>query len=270
MTAAELRRRVPSEILRTPERIGFHMFICVTDGDFQHRVDADVFACGTGSFLTLRPGQVQLYDANHPWQGWIMMFRPQFLLPDKGYTSIDDRAVFRNLEAMPTFLNLQAAELLAVSETMNRMFQDAYAPNLREERHALLKMELQALLVRLNLIQRGQDLLRANLSGDLRRFIDFREAVEVHYKRWHGLRDYALLLKCSEKSLSRATQAMVGIGGKAFIKQRLIAEAKRLLQHTAMTVAQVSDDLGFDEPTNFGKFFLQMEHLTPSAFRGRI
>ncbi len=244
------------------------MFICVTDGNFHHAIDSEVYACTAGSFLTLRPGQVQRYDTVHPWQGWIVIFKPQFLLPE-GHTSMDDRAVFRNLEAMPIYLDLQAGELLAVAETISRMLQDANAPNLRDDRHALLKIELQVLLVRLNLIRRGQDLLQANTSGDIRRFIDFREAVEVHYQHWHGLGDYAGLLKCSEKSLSRATQAMVGISAKAFIKQRLMAEAKRLLHHTAMNVSQISDYLGFDEPTNFGKFFLKMEQVTPSAFRAR-
>jgi AraC-like DNA-binding protein len=45
-------------------------------------------------------------------------------------------------------------------------------------------------------------------------------------------------------------------------------EAKRLLVHTALPIAVIANRLGFDEPTNFVKFFRREVRQSPGAFRG--
>jgi AraC-like DNA-binding protein len=72
---------------------------------------------------------------------------------------------------------------------------------------------------------------------------------------------------CSEKTLTRVCSAGAGVGAKAFIASRLALEAKRLLVHTEMPVAAVALRLGFDEATNFIKFFRSIEGCTPGDFR---
>ena len=47
----------------------------------------------------------------------------------------------------------------------------------------------------------------------------------------------------------------------------LLLEARRLLVHTLLPVATISDQLGFEEATNFVKFFRRETGLTPGAFR---
>ena len=54
---------------------------------------------------------------------------------------------------------------------------------------------------------------------------------------------------------------------KAFIAARIALEAKRLLVHTNYSVATIADKLGFDEPTNFSKFFRREARCTPAEFR---
>ena len=46
-------------------------------------------------------------------------------------------------------------------------------------------------------------------------------------------------------------------------------KAKRLLAHTTLTVATVGTRLGFDEATNFVKFFRRATGTTPGSFRDR-
>jgi AraC-like DNA-binding protein len=54
---------------------------------------------------------------------------------------------------------------------------------------------------------------------------------------------------------------------KRVIIERIILEAKRLLAHSSDPVAGISSHLGFDEPTNFVKFFKRETDLTPTQFR---
>ena len=59
------------------------------------------------------------------------------------------------------------------------------------------------------------------------------------------------------------------MSAKAFIAARINLEAKRLLVHTDWPVALIAERLGFDEATNFSKFFKRESGATPAQFRRR-
>jgi AraC-like DNA-binding protein len=69
------------------------------------------------------------------------------------------------------------------------------------------------------------------------------------------------------KSLSRATLTAAGLGAKDYLAARINLEAKRLLTHTQAPISAISEQLGFDETTNFIKFFKRGSGLTPNEFR---
>jgi AraC-like DNA-binding protein len=56
---------------------------------------------------------------------------------------------------------------------------------------------------------------------------------------------------------------------KAFIATRLALEAKRLLTHSALSVGAIADRLGFDDASNFVKFFRRHAGCAPTEFRRR-
>ncbi|GAB3387028.1 hypothetical protein GCM10027514_28270 [Azotobacter armeniacus] len=51
------------------------------------------------------------------------------------------------------------------------------------------------------------------------------------------------------------------------IHQRLLLEAKRNLIYTTMTVNELSDALGFNDPAYFSRFFRRLAGQSPKAFR---
>ncbi|MNL40944.1 DNA-binding transcriptional regulator AraC [compost metagenome] len=54
------------------------------------------------------------------------------------------------------------------------------------------------------------------------------------------------------------------------IDQRVMLEAKRLLVHTHESIKEIGFALGFEEPTNFVKYFRKHSGLTPVAFRDKF
>lgn len=48
-----------------------------------------------------------------------------------------------------------------------------------------------------------------------------------------------------------------------------VGEARRLLAHTHWTVAAIGEHLGFEEPTNFVRFFKARTRESPCVFRAR-
>ena len=57
------------------------------------------------------------------------------------------------------------------------------------------------------------------------------------------------------------------MNAKAFIASRISLEAKRLLVHTDLSVTLIAESLGFEEATNFIKFFKREAGCTPAEFR---
>jgi AraC family transcriptional regulator, transcriptional activator of pobA len=54
---------------------------------------------------------------------------------------------------------------------------------------------------------------------------------------------------------------------KEIIDDRILLEAKRILAHTTESIKEISYYLGFEEPTNFIKYFKKHASVTPTEFR---
>jgi AraC-like DNA-binding protein len=266
MSVAELRRRGSAVHFRAAQRVDFHMLLGVTSGRFAHTVDFTAHPCAERSWIVLRPGQVQCFDMASPWDGWLVIFRPEFLLPLQSATALDDVMAYGSLEALPDVLTLSADEHAASVDTVQRMRRDARLEAGEEERDALIRHQLYALLLRLHVAQQRQE-RQADLAPQrLQRFRRFRAPVDAGFAQSHHVRDYARRLGCSERSLTRAVLEIVGVTSKAFLSQRIALEAKRRLAHTTQPVALIAAETGFDEASNFVKFFKRAAGCTPEAF----
>lgn len=133
--------------------------------------------------------------------------------------------------------------------------------------HALLRYQLYALLSRLSIFHDRQEARVETSSRVLQRFKRFQQLVEKHFAKWRRVAEYAEQLGCTEKSLTRATMVAAGMSAKAFISSRINLEAKRLLVHTDSSVTLIAESLGFEEATNFIKFFKRETGCTPAEFR---
>src|SRR5215831_9645337 len=70
--------------------------------------------------------------------------------------------------------------------------------------------------------------------------------------------------------LNRAVKQVTGKSTTTHIAERIITEAKALLQFTDWTVSQIAYALGFDYPTYFNNFFKKMTGSSPTAFRPKL
>lgn len=263
---ADLRQRAKEQV-RMTHRYEFHTLVCVTQGQCTQVVDFKSIACEPGSLLVLRAGQAHNYGQSGDWSGWNVLFRPEFVLPAS--TTSRDLKFALDLGGLPEHMLLSGEELQKVTGLIEQMRVDTLIDAPKEDVHALLCHQLHALLTRLSILQGKRQAKGPAVSPASQRFKRFQQLVEEHFPQWHQVADYAGHLGCTEKSLARAVTASMGITAKAFIAARIVLEAKRLLAHTDLAVAAIGDRLGFDEPTNFSKFFKREEACTPAEFRRR-
>ena len=260
-SVSELRRRVGAESLRHTCRYTFHLLLCITRGKCTQMVDFERVHCVPGSLLVLRPGQVHHLGRSLDWDGWMVLFRPEFLCPSDLLNGPEIR-----LQRLQGPLVLVDEEMHVVTDVITRMRKDAQRMAPSVALAALLRHELHALLWRL-LIAGEAEKSSAITTASSPRFYAFQQLVEMHYVSWRHVSMYAHRLGCSDKTLARTVVEATGVGAKAFIASRICLEAKRILTHTGCSVTEISAQLGFDEPTNFIKFFRREVGCTPIDFR---
>lgn len=265
-SATELRRRVAEVPDRAVERVDLLCLLYVCRGRYTHMVDFETHRCFTGSVLTVQPGQVHRFGSMTGWDGWFVVARSEHT--SAGLPSA--LGLVGDPSALAVHVQLDAAEGQVIDTTLRQMADDAVSEASHALVDALLVHQLRSLVVRVQLGTRSREAIPVLEPAVLQRYSDFRDEVEREHARWHAVGPYARRMGYSERSLTRATEAVTGLTAKAFITRRIVLEAKRLLAHSADPVATIAHGLGFDEPTNFVKYFRRETGMTPGAFRSGV
>jgi AraC-like DNA-binding protein len=267
MSLAELRERAAVRMgrvgLGTPQRPTFHHLITLSNGSLWHMVDFTGYALKPGSWLWVRPGQVQQWGDLHEAEGTLVLFERDFVDPGTvAAARVDD----------------PHAPVLQVPDTEDRRALEMALDHLALEFQALRGIPLEAhvavlrhllAVLVLRLSQRTVPVgSPAPEPGET--FVHFRDAVERDFTRTRRLEDYAQALGYSPRTLSRATRAGAGVGAKEFIDRRVVLGAKRLLAHGDQSASRIAAQLGFTSATNFSKYFHQRTGQSPIAFRATV
>lgn len=79
--------------------------------------------------------------------------------------------------------------------------------------------------------------------------------------------DYASMLFIHPRHLTNTIKMTTGKSPCNIMEERLADEAKNLILETDLSMAEIGQKIGYEEPTNFVKFFKGMEGITPLQFR---
>ncbi|RYY89246.1 MAG: AraC family transcriptional regulator [Chitinophagaceae bacterium] len=81
--------------------------------------------------------------------------------------------------------------------------------------------------------------------------------------------DYASSLAVHVNYLNKAVKEVTGKSTTTHITERIVSEAKALLQHTDWNVADIAYALGFEYPTYFNNYFKRVTGTNPKALRAQ-
>jgi AraC-like DNA-binding protein len=79
--------------------------------------------------------------------------------------------------------------------------------------------------------------------------------------------DYAQSLAVHVNHLNRSVKEITGKSTTAHITERIISEAKALLQHTDWSIADIGYSLGFEYPSYFNNYFKRLTGTIPKSLR---
>jgi AraC family transcriptional activator of pobA len=114
-----------------------------------------------------------------------------------------------------------------------------------------------------NLASRGNT--KAPASNDLAQ--SFRRLVDGHFRESWPVGRYLATLSTTQHLLAKACDQAFGLTVKAYIDERRLLEAKRLLLFTVRSVEDIGYEIGFHDPAYFSRFFRARTGLPPGEWR---
>ena len=95
----------------------------------------------------------------------------------------------------------------------------------------------------------------------------FIQVVNSYYLEKRTIEEYADLLFVTPNHLSQTIKAASNKNALSFINDRIMTEAKSIIQFTNSDISEIAFLLNFSDPANFGKFFKKHSNLTPLEYR---
>lgn len=254
-----------SDKLTTLHRIGFYHILWFQKGNPTHLVDFNPIEIRPDTILFLNKDTVQRFDKKSGFDGKAILFTDNFFCK----TETDTKYLRNSI----LFNDLFSVSQIQISETAS-LFADLFKLMEKELENEndisqpdILKNLLHNFLLLSERERRKQDFTGIKKGADFDYVMLFKDLLEVHYRKLKQVSSYAKMISVTEKRLNQATSKTLDKSPKQMIDERVMLEAKRLLAHTNESIKEIGFDLGFDEPTNFIKYFRKHSNSTPVEFR---
>ncbi len=262
----DLKQR--NDIGHNPEithRVSFYIVLLVRDGQGHHSIDFQDYKLQTRDVLTIRKDQVHRFHFSSELKGDLLLFREDFLV-----SYLEQIEALKSLQLFNEFLiaprtTLSELDYKQMKDSVNRMkaeyemMPDPYALQ-------IIRSELHILITRLFRIkyQTNQKVLG---KKHLAEFIKFQELAEKHASSVHTVIEYAQLMATSTKTLNTICKSIINKTAKVMLDEIRIMQIKRRLLHTTDSIKEIAYATGFEETSNFYKFFKRLASQTPESFR---
>lgn len=243
-----------------PHRISFFALLLVTKGFGMHQIDLKEYDLQAGTVLKIAKGQVHAFQKNAQYEGYLIIFTEDFVVSHFSKSSINMISHLYNYHiSSPIFSN----------EAGNNIFLDQLIVEVKNE-NKYAKENIVAALLNLYLLRLEREFnntLENNNSNHYAIFIQFKNLVEAHYTSTRNVKDYANKLFISTKHLNQVVKEFTLNTAKHFIDDFVILETKRAMVSSNNSLKEIAYAVGFDEVTNFTKFFKKHTDLTPKEFK---
>ncbi len=247
-----------------PHRHDYHEILWVQSGYALHKVDGQSIELPSQSIALITRGQIHLIKETHALTACAIGFKDDALL---NTSPSGENLILLNQLSRPDYVIIPAAEIVDYAHLI-ALLSNEYTREDVSNKHDFMRFVLNAFLIR---VQRLYETAHLDQSGvislDYQRYRDFLVLLEAHFATHHNVAYYAKRLTLGSDELSKILDRVVGRSAKQITSERILLEAKRLLQFTPHSVKEIAAMLGYQDPYHFGKLFKQVTGLTPLAYR---
>lgn len=245
--------------------VEFYIMILIEEGEGVHTIDFTDYTYKKGTLLTIRKDQIHKFHKNNQVKGTLLLFTDEFLV-----SYLEKLEALKTLQLFNEFLGvpkiqLSKTELTEFSNLINRIKNEYHQLN-DDYSLGIIRSELHIIIAKLFRIKSNNNEIINNRKY-LSEFIELQNLVEKNASQYSKVKDYARMMGLSTKTLNNITKNIVNKSAKEFIDEICTKQIKRLLINSDLPIKEIAYASGFEETTNFYKYFKRQTQLTPEQFR---
>jgi AraC family transcriptional activator of pobA len=248
-----------------PHRTNFYHIFLFENCNPTHNIDFKGIQIKPNSLLFINKDSVHMFDAKEKYRGKLLVFTDEFFCKSEA-----DRTFLHSTILFNDLISDASIQLEASNREFAQLFENI-RNELKEEvdknQSDILRNLLHNLLLLAERVKRKSGFQEIKKGADLDYTILFKDLLSENFSKLKTVSSYAKLIQVSEKRLTQATTKVLGKTPKEMMDEKVMLEAKRLLTYTNKSIREIGYILGFDEPTNFTKYFRKHSTKTPVEFR---
>lgn len=243
-------------------QLKFYNLIYFTEGKGRHFIDFHWYDVAQGTLVYLAKEQVSAFDFSSNLKGYCIVFTDDFFVDC--FSSLTSDFVFRlfNPQLFSPLLQIPAqSDFDDYFYLMKKEYEQSSSFNYGNIINALFIV----LISKAESIKQEQTSLLIETTK-ITVFKNFKTLLEQNFKESRSADYYAKKLAITYKHLNSICKDLVNKTAKNVIDDFIIIQAKRSLINSSVKSNELAYQLGFEDPTNFSKYFKKHTGLTPNLF----
>jgi AraC-like DNA-binding protein len=245
-----------------PHQLKFYNLIFFTEGTGRHFIDFNWYPVTENSLIYLTKDQVNAFDFSNNLKGFCLIFTERYFVDCFSNLSKDFMFRLFNPQLFSPILQIpKQSDFSTYFNLLQQEFSDSNAFN--------QKTIIESLFV--ILVSKAENLkqnetFQLNDTSKIKIFQKFTSLIEKYLGKSRSADFYAKELTITYKHLNTICKELVNKTAKTVIDDFIILQAKRNLINSTLKITELAYKLGFEDPTNFSKYFKKHTSLTPNAF----
>jgi AraC-like DNA-binding protein len=260
-----LEASTPS-MVEIPHRVDFYIIVMVTKGEGQHIIDFTPYRYEPGSIFFIAKNQVTSFGPNPDAEGFVVLFDEAFYQQNQiNFNELFYSYPFNVGLYAPLFhLNSDKHSFIALFNAVYKEYENNAAPQAEEVYQCFLRI----LFLKISMVHKQFQHKQFHVDQlSIRLFIQFQKMVDDSLASNRNAVYFCDCLGVSFKKLNAICKKLTQKTVKEYIDERLVLEAKRALTYQQANISEIAYSLGFEEVTNFTKYFKRHVHQSPLEFR---
>ncbi|MEZ5004426.1 MAG: helix-turn-helix transcriptional regulator [Chitinophagales bacterium] len=248
-----------------PRKTGMYEIFFFTKGKGRIKLDSETISFKEGTIVFLPPGRWrQWIRYSDDVDAYILIFEEAFISDYFHDQLFLYRFHYFYNEASPSYLNCAQYERAECGHVLQKIMNEIHHIGIDSQHY--LRSLLYHLLILLNRKYKRDFNVTLELLNDSQSTV-FKQLLEERIRSLVHVKDYADEMGISRTQINQIAKRSFGKNAGSIIKERRIAEAKRMILFTNKDIAQIADELNYSEASNFNRTFKTVTGITPAKFR---
>ncbi len=252
LAAPNYKLKLPQPLYRNTA----HSLLIIIKGKVIKSVGLDNYTIFNNSILLIPAGHITATaEMDRDTSGFWLHFSDTFI----SHTNID----ISEWMAKP-IIHFSESEMKNIVFLLQRM----ETLNEDQQNTELIKLYLSTFLME---IKKSADFIKKKQFTAAERItLEFKRLLSLSALKQKSVFSFAQDLNVSPNHLNKSVKAVTGKSASLLIDEMLLLEAKVMIRLNKMSFSEIGFEIGFEDPSYFGRFFKKHSGMTPTEFRKMI